>query len=327
MGIIGAIPFCVPFPCQPLKHGFRSVRRRDGERRQMQLPKLERHLAAFRDAHGVSQRLRHILEMQAHLLGRFQVQLVGIDLQPVFILHGFAGLDADQDFLRARVRPVDVMHVVGRDQRNAGFLRKRHQRAVHLQLLGKPVVLQLQIEVSPAHDGVQPQRERPCTRHVPIEDGVWNVAGQTGGHGDEPLVARLEQRVIDARLVVKTVDKALGHQLHEIPVAGVILRQQHQMPLIGIRPRIAVEAGTGGRVYLTANDGRDAGCPAGLVEIHDAIKHAVVRDGQMGHAQFLRPRHQRPHTRGAVEQAEFGMHMQMGERDLFVLRHHAFMIP
>ena len=63
----------------------------------------------------------------------------------------------------------------------------------------------------------------------------------------------------------------------------------------------------------------DARRLGGLIEINDAKHVAVVGDGQALHAQFLAARHQLVDAGRAVQQAIFGMHMQMGKIQGYVL--------
>ena len=74
-------------------------------------------------------------------------------------------------------------------------------------------------------------------------------------------------------------------------------------------------------IDLAADDGGNARVPTGVIKIHRAVHHAVVGDGGVGKAQFFQAADQRADAVGAVQQAVFGMQMQMGkghERSPFV---------
>ena len=64
-------------------------------------------------------------------------------------------------------------------------------------------------------------------------------------------------------------------------------------------------------VHLATDDGMDALADAGAVEVHHAVHHAVVGDGAGVHAQFLEPGNQGLDGTCAVQQAVFGMQMQV----------------
>ena len=75
----------------------------------------------------------------------------------------------------------------------------------------------------------------------------------------------------------------------EVPVALLVLAQQHQMAALRVELVDLVEPGAalGGHVDLAADDGLDALRLAGPVEVDDAVHDAVVRDGAGGLAHGL----------------------------------------
>jgi hypothetical protein len=69
-------------------------------------------------------------ERRAHLLRRFDEQLVGAELPALGVGEGLARLDAEQRLVRLGVAGLEVVAVVGRDQRQAELARQRDQLAV-----------------------------------------------------------------------------------------------------------------------------------------------------------------------------------------------------
>ncbi len=57
-----------------------------------------------------------------HLVGGLDVELLGVELEALGVVHAAGGLDAEQDFVRAGVVGGDVVGVVGGDQRDVEFV-------------------------------------------------------------------------------------------------------------------------------------------------------------------------------------------------------------
>ena len=85
------------------------------------------------------------------------------------------------------------------------------------------------------------------------------------------------------------------------------------MPVVGVQLMDPVKAGPCRHVDLTADDGLHALGLTGLVEVHTAVHHPVVRDGHRRLAQLLDPPHQLFNPAGAVQQGELRMHMEMNK--------------
>ena len=74
-----------------------------------------------------------------------------------------------------------------------------------------------------------------------------------------------------------------------------------------------VEAGALGHVDLAADDRADAALFGGLVEIQNAVHVAVVGDGHSLLPQFLGAVQKALNAAGAIQEAVFGVDMEMGE--------------
>ena len=79
----------------------------------------ELHVAALGDQQGVVARLGMLGPERAHLLGGLQVEVAGVELEPVRVGHRLAGLHAQQHLVGLGVRGVRVVQVVGGQQRAA----------------------------------------------------------------------------------------------------------------------------------------------------------------------------------------------------------------
>ncbi len=63
-------------------------------------------------------------EQRHHFFARLEVEIGLIQAHAVRVGHGFAGLDAQQDFVRAGVVLAQIVRVVGGDERDAGIRRR-----------------------------------------------------------------------------------------------------------------------------------------------------------------------------------------------------------
>ncbi len=73
-------------------------------------------------------------------------------------------------------------------------------------------------------------------------------------------------------------------------------------------------AAAGGHVYLAADYRLDPSVDALRIELHRAVKAAVVRYRQAVHAQFLGVPHKAGYPAQAVQHAVFGMDVEMDKR-------------
>ena len=86
--------------------------------REVVLAKLHLEIAAVGDLQGSLHRLGAIVKSLLHLLGRFDIGLVRLELEPVFFIDGFAGLHAEQHVVSVIIRPLAVVAIVGGDDGN-----------------------------------------------------------------------------------------------------------------------------------------------------------------------------------------------------------------
>ena len=85
--------------------------------RQVVLPLRDRDVAALGDEQRVLQRVGMVLEDRRHLLGGLQEELIAGVAQALRVVDRLAGADAEQDVVRLVVALPQVVHVVGRDER------------------------------------------------------------------------------------------------------------------------------------------------------------------------------------------------------------------
>ncbi len=125
-------------------------------------------------------------------------------------------------------------------------------------------------------------------------------------------VAR-EVVAVDARLVVVPVQVGVGGQAAQVLVALPVLREQDQVERLAIRLAVLVGHAARGDVGLDADDRLDALRPRRLVERDGAVQGTVVRDRHGIHAVRGRAVDEFRDPAEAVEQAEFGVDVEVGE--------------
>jgi hypothetical protein len=161
--------------------------------------------------------------------------------------------------------------------------------------------------------------EPPGRLHLAAGDGATHHRRKTAGGGDETLVALAEQIEVDTGLVVEALQVALGHQVHEVAVPGLVHRQQQQM-VDGIEAAgvalalLLVEARRRGHVHLAADDRLDATVPGRLVELDRAEEVSVIGERDRGHVERLGALEQRVDLDGTVEQRVLAVEVQVDER-------------
>ena len=208
------------------------------------------------------------------------------------------------------------MGVVGDHQGDARLPVEPQQPPGHLLLLRDAVVLELQVvAVLPEQlPHLQGMGLGPLV--VPGKQQPGQPSRQAGGQGDEALAMGPQQVHVDPGLAVKALGEAPADHGGEVPVAGLVPAQQHQVIGLVVQVLGLVEPGPGGHIDLTADDGLDALGLGRLVEVHRAVHDPVVGEGHGGLAQVLHPLHQVGDAAGPVQQAVFGVDVQMDESHL-----------
>src|SRR5262249_55556625 len=137
-----------------------------------------------------------------------------------------AGLDAQQDLVRARVVAMQVMAIVGGDQRQARGAADLAQRVVEGRV--EAIVLQFEIEAGlenarVAFGGLA--RLVDASRAQPSRD----FPRETSRSGDDSLVQLGEYFLVDARFVVQAVLVGCAQQAAQVAVALARGGEQDEM--------------------------------------------------------------------------------------------------
>ena len=269
-------------------------------------------ITLFRNTVGVFTGIRRNGKQIVHFVGAFQIEFVGFKLQFVVVLNGLTGLDADQNALHLAILLAEVMGIVGGYQRDTGLPGKANQQRQNLLLLFNAVILDLDVIVSLPEQIVVIQCNLAGFLIIACEQCLRDFACKTGRKTDQAFVMLLQKFLVHPGLGVKTLNEAGRNQLDQVFITGFVFAQQHQM--VGAIDTVdLIETGTIGHIDLTADDGLDAGLFRGFVEIHTAIHHTMVGDGDGGLAQLLDPFKNAVDSAGTIQKAVFRVDMQVGK--------------
>ena len=289
--------------------GFVGIALRYREGRQMVFVEGKFQIAAVGNFYRIFEGFAAVREQLAQLFLALEVKFLGLELHAVFIVHSFAGLDAQQDVLHLGILFAQIVGIVGDHQRQAGLPGQALYTLIHGALLVNTVILQFQVEVAFAENVRQLQGVVLGGIVIFLHEVLRDSTRQTGGQGDEALVVLFQQRQIHTGFAVEAVDKGFGHQQTQVFIARPVLAQQHQMVRIIVDAVDTVGHAAAGDIDLAADDRLYPGCFRRFIEIDTAIHDTVVGDGYGGLAQFLHPVHQAVDAAGTVQEAVFGMYM------------------
>ena len=215
------------------------------------------------------------------------------------------------------------MRIVRHNERQPRFLGKSDQLVVDLRLLGKSVVLKLQIVVLGSENFSMLECSLFCPFVVPLHQKLRQFPGQARRERDNSLVMRAQKLHVDTRAVIKAVQKAARDHVAEVPVARLVFAQQNEMIRLFIQRMDLVKAGPRRDIDLAADDGLDACRLCRLIKVDRAIHDAVVRDGNRVLPQLLDSCHNFRDAARAVKKAILRMDMQMDKAHRFIPPMHA----
>ncbi len=289
-----------------------TLRRR--ERRKHRVAEVDVDVGALRDQQRVVARLLVVTEEMAHLRRGLQVELLGLEAQPVAVVAGAPGLHAEQGVVRLGVLLVRVVAVVRREQRQAERARDPDQLRVDLTLLVQAMVLQLDEEALGSEDVAELPRELERALVVTRDERLAHRAAEAAARRHDPLAVPLEELEVHPGLVVVAVEVRRRRELDEVVVAGVRRGQDREVEDVVVGAARAVVATRRDEVRLGADDRLHPRVARGPVEVEDAVHVAVVGDPDRGLAVGHGSRHDLGHARRTVEHRVLGVEMEVDER-------------
>ena len=191
---------------------------RNGKLRQMEDLFGDAYVHSLRDLDRILTGFRKIAPKLAHLAGRLQVELIGIELHSVRIRDRLACSDAEQDVVCRGILLLEVMRIVGCDDRHVQLASNSDETVVDRVLLRHAVTHHFDVKTV-ADNLFIGLGVLPRGRFVPAQQRRGDQAGHAAGEHDQTVVMLFEKLEIDARLVIVAFQEALGYQGDEISVA------------------------------------------------------------------------------------------------------------
>ena len=281
---------------------------RDRELRQQDLAELELDVAARGDLQRAPHRLLVAREVERHLLRRLEEELIGVELPVVRVLERVARLDAEQRLVRARVFVPEVVHVAGRDERQARLARELRQAGVDPRLDLEARVLHLDVGRVAPEDLREPVEVGAGVVGPVLLERLADAAGEAAGERDQSLRVPLEQLPVDPRLVVVALEVAGRGELDQVRVAGVVLGEQREVR-VALLLRVAVL----GDVELAAENRLDSDLARLLVELDRAGERAVIGERHRRHLELGRAGGEPGYAARPVENRVLGVDVQVNK--------------
>ena len=224
-------------------------------------------------------------------------------------------MDAGQNLLHVGVAAAEVVAVVGGHQGQVTLPCQAEQGGQDLPLLGKIVVLDLDVVVPCPKDLGHSGSGGLGALEIPCQQALGDVTRQAGRQGDQALMVLAKQLHVHTGTAVEALGKARRDQGHKVLVALHVLAEEDEVvvrPLSSLHARF-LKAGGGGDIDLTADDGLDARLLAGLVKGDRTVQHAVIRQRYGIVTALLHPCRKIGDAASTVEKAVFGVEMKMYE--------------
>ncbi len=191
---------------------------------------------------------------------------------------------------------LQIVAIVGGDQRDSRFAREADDFRIDLLLDFQSLVLNLQEEIPFSKDVAQAISGFARLIRLFFHQILGNGSAQACRQRNQTTAVLRQQVIVDARLVIKTFEVSRRDQLDQIAVAFRAFAQQHQviraaLPWFGrvsvggiaLRRLAAIVAAALGHIHFAPDDRLDAARLGGVVEGLRGKKISVVGDGHCGH--------------------------------------------
>ena len=287
------------------------------KRGQMIFVEHEFQIAHIGNLHSILKSLVAVGEQLTELFFALNIKFLGLEFHAVGLVHGSAGLDAQQNILHFRILLPEVVGIVTDDQRQARFPCQAENALVDHPLFVDAVVLELQIEMLRSENSRHLQSIGLCRIIIFIHQVLGNTAGQTSRGGNEALMVFFQQFQVHTGLAIETMGKRFGHHQAQILITLPIFAEKHQMVRVIVNAVNTVFHPTAGNIDLAADDGLHTGGLGSFVEINTAVHDAVIGDGNCPLAQLLHPLHQAVNAADTIQKTVFGMDMKMYKTHAF----------
>ena len=256
----------------------------------------------------------HALEEFAHLITGLEVNLRRVADAPL-VMDVRIVANADHHVMSLVILLVEEMHVVRGHGLEAELLAESPHLDHALLLRVVAVIVHLKVEILLPEDLDQLRNALPGLADAVLENELIDLAFAVAAQADQTRCVFRESLPVHAGQGMHSVKMRLGHELHQVRVALVILRQQRQVGHgFAARDLPFFIHRSGHHIDLAADDRFDLLLLGLHVELNGPEEVPVVRDRHRRHPQFLHLRHQLGNAHRAIEKGVFRVKMKMDER-------------
>ena len=210
------------------------------------------------------------------------------------------------------VSVIGIVDIVGAYQFNSKLLSHAVKLLIHVLLIRNPVVLKLKKEIVLAKTILVFQSKLFGFLILTSYKGSRNLSRQTGCQTNQTLMVLFQGFKVHTWSVIISFCVSDGYNLHKVVIALVVLCQQNQMVVAVLSvTHLSVKSGSWSHIHLTAYDGIDFICLAGLIELYHTVHIAMVCDSGTIHAKLLHSGHIVFYFVGSIQQGIFCMSMKM----------------
>ena len=117
------------------------------------------------------------------------------------------------------------MGVVSSCHGDAGLARKLDELRQNGSILLQAMILQFDVVILCTEQVPVPQRSRLCALVVPCQNGLRDLARQTGRKADKSLVVLLQKLLIHTGLGIKALHKTGRDHFDQVLIAGLVFAQ------------------------------------------------------------------------------------------------------
>ena len=220
-----------PLPAQLAQVGVRVFVFRCPVTRQAQRREVELHVRHISDRLGVRHGLRQVGEQFRHLLVGLQVVRRVGELEAFLVPDVGTRPYAKQHVVDVGVALLHVVQIVRRNEGDVQVLAQAQQSLVQ-RSEEVEVLVPLHLQVEGREHGLVPPGQLLRSLVVAVYQSDRYLGAGATREDNQPVGVLFEEFVVNTRLVVETLQVRLGGQLHQVPVALVVLRENREMMIV-----------------------------------------------------------------------------------------------
>ena len=222
-------------------------------------------------------------------------------------------LQTQKQFMKFGIFAAHVMRIVCCDKFNVQLGGNFFERGTNFNFFVKPVILKFQKKIFPPENVDVFFRKLNGTSKIVLQNRTGNFARHARTERNQPAVIFAQKFFVDTRTIIKTLNRRRRRQLEQISVTVVVFGKQDEMKIFHAVDFFAQVSGLGRDVNFATDNRLDVAFLRRLVKINQPVQGAVIRYRQRFHAETFCRVEQVADSRRAVEQAVFGVNVQMRE--------------